>query len=82
MAPVATETMSSTLATNGASAPHFNAVKAPALVIGSPASALDGSYQAVVSELETSRHVERQMVDRLLDGGINRSRSCNALFAD
>jgi len=41
--------------------------KGPALVIGSLSTAQDGKYQHVVSELEATRQVERQMLDRLLD---------------
>lgn len=44
-------------------------VKGPALVIGSLSTAQDGKYQDVVSELEATRQVERQMLDRLLDRG-------------
>jgi hypothetical protein len=44
--------------------------KGPALVIGSPSTALDGKYQALVSELEQTRQVERQMLDRLVDQGM------------
>jgi hypothetical protein len=43
--------------------------KGPALVIGSLSTAQDGKYQRVVSELEATRQVERQMLDRLLDRG-------------
>jgi anamorsin len=43
--------------------------KGPALAIGSLVTAQDGKYQALISDLEGSRHVERQMLDRLLDGG-------------
>ncbi|KAH9977880.1 cytokine-induced anti-apoptosis inhibitor 1, Fe-S biogenesis-domain-containing protein [Lactifluus volemus] len=42
-------------------------VKGPALVIGSLSTAEDGKYQRLVSELEATRPVERQMLDRLLD---------------
>jgi anamorsin len=45
-------------------------VKGPALVIGSLSTAEDGKYQRLVSELEATRPVERQMLDRLLDQGI------------
>jgi anamorsin len=44
-------------------------VKGPALVIGSLSTAEDGKYQRLVSELEATRPVERQMLDRLLDQG-------------
>jgi len=42
--------------------------KSPALAIGSLATAQDGQYQRLVSDLESSRAVERQMLDRLMDG--------------
>ena len=41
----------------------------PALVIGSLATAQDGKYQSLITSLEETREVDRQMVDRLLDGG-------------
>lgn len=47
-------------------------VKGPALCIGSPATASDGKYQALVQSLEDTRNVEKQMLDRLLDGGMLR----------
>jgi len=44
----------------------------PALVIGSPSTAQDGTYQSLISELEkasgNANEVEKQMVDRILDG--------------
>lgn len=40
-----------------------------ALAIGSLATAEDGKYQSLVSSLEGNGRVERQMSDRLLDGG-------------
>jgi hypothetical protein len=43
--------------------------KGPALVIGSLSTAQDGKYQRLVSELEVTRTVERQMLDRVLDQG-------------
>ncbi|KAG7449409.1 DUF689-domain-containing protein [Guyanagaster necrorhizus] len=43
-------------------------VKGPALAVGSPATALDGQYQSMVMELEASRKVDRQMLDRIVDG--------------
>jgi hypothetical protein len=63
MAPVATHPPSDDIST--ASVPE----KGPALVIGSLSTAQDGKYQRVVSELEATRQVERQMLDRLLDQG-------------
>jgi len=49
--------------------------KGPALAIGSPATAQDGSYQSLISSLEETRQVERHMVDRLLDGATTLSPS-------
>ncbi|KAI0089261.1 DUF689-domain-containing protein [Irpex rosettiformis] len=43
-------------------------IKGPALVIGSPATATEGKYQSLITDLENTRAVEKQMVDRLLDG--------------
>jgi len=43
--------------------------KGPALAIGSLSTAEDGKYQHLVSELEATRQVERQLLDRLLDRG-------------
>jgi hypothetical protein len=42
--------------------------KESALVIGSLTTAQDGKYQSLITGLEETREVERQMVDRLLDG--------------
>jgi hypothetical protein len=44
--------------------------KGSALVIGSLTTAEDGKYQALISQLETTRHVDRLLVDRLVDGGM------------
>ena len=45
----------------------------PVLVIGSPSTAQDGTYPSFISELErdttNASEVEKQMVDRILDGG-------------
>ena len=49
--------------------PGLSSLKGPALIIGSPSTAQDGQYQALISSLDESLNVERQMVDRLLDGG-------------
>lgn len=43
--------------------------KGSALAIGSLATAADGKYQSLVSDLEKSRQVDKQMLDRLLDQG-------------
>ncbi|KAF9475932.1 Fe-S cluster assembly protein DRE2 [Pholiota conissans] len=42
-------------------------LKGPALVIGSLSTAGDGKYQALVSELEPTRSVEKQLLDRIVD---------------
>jgi len=42
--------------------------KGVALVIGSPTTATEGKYQSLITGLEKTRAVERQMLDRLLDG--------------
>ncbi|KAJ7591346.1 cytokine-induced anti-apoptosis inhibitor 1, Fe-S biogenesis-domain-containing protein [Mycena floridula] len=49
--------------------PTFAALpaKGHALVIGAPSTAQDGTYQSLVTELATSRKVERQMLDRIVD---------------
>lgn len=47
------------------------ASKGSALVIGSLETAQDGRYQALISQLETARHVDRLLVDRLVDGGMD-----------
>ena len=73
MAPVAIYP-SSPDANISKSTAHASA-KGPALVIGSLSTAQDGKYQDVVSELEATRQVERQMLDRLLDRGM-----CNFSF--
>jgi anamorsin len=52
-------------ALTGTSAPPHKS-----LVIGSLSSARDGKYQALISELEGDATVERQMLDRLVDGGM------------
>jgi len=42
--------------------------KGPALVIGSLATAQDGKYQSLIGSLEGNRQVDRQVLDRLMDG--------------
>jgi len=42
--------------------------KGLALAIGSLATAQDGKYQSLVASLERNRQVDRQMLDRLMDG--------------
>ena len=43
--------------------------KGPALAIGSLVTAGDGKYQSLIESLEKNRLVERQILDRLVDGG-------------
>jgi hypothetical protein len=43
--------------------------KGPALAIGSLVTAQDGKHQSLIESLENNRQVERQMLDRLMDGG-------------
>lgn len=43
--------------------------KGSALAIGSLTTAQDGKYQSLISDLSENRQVERQMLDRLVDGG-------------
>lgn len=45
------------------------AAKRPALVVGSLSTAEDGTYQALISDLESSRQVDKQLLDRLVDNG-------------
>lgn len=45
-------------------------IKGPALVVGSLSTAQHGQYQALISELESSRKVDKQLLDRLVDQGI------------
>lgn len=53
--------------TNGQPAATAAAVKGPALAIGTLSTAQDGKYQSLVSDLETTRRVDRQLLDRLVD---------------
>lgn len=64
MSPTAIYEQSTTVPT-----PAAPVSKGPALVIGSLTTATDGKYQAIISELESSRQVEKQLLDRLVDGG-------------
>lgn len=50
-------------------------VKGPALCIGSPATAADGRYQNLITELEETRNVDKHMLDRLLDGATSLSKA-------
>ncbi|RXW21175.1 hypothetical protein EST38_g4680 [Candolleomyces aberdarensis] len=41
--------------------------KGPSLVIGSLSTAQDGAYQSLITDLEVSRRVDKQLLDRLVD---------------
>jgi hypothetical protein len=77
MAPTAIYTLSSDPIVPQVKKPLLNeslhqTVKGPALAIGSSDTAQDGKYQSLVSRLDaqSGQAAERQMLDRLLDGGI------------
>jgi len=53
-----------TVHTSVPSATHF---KGSALAIGSLSTAEDGKYQALISELQPTRKVDKQLLDRLVD---------------
>ncbi|KAJ6516174.1 cytokine-induced anti-apoptosis inhibitor 1, Fe-S biogenesis-domain-containing protein [Mycena sanguinolenta] len=42
--------------------------KGPALAIGSLSTAQDGKYQSLIADLESSRTVHKQILDRIVDG--------------
>lgn len=42
----------------------------PVLVIGSLATAQEGKYQSLITELEQTTRVDRQLLDRLIDEGV------------
>jgi len=46
---------------------NSNSAKPPTLAIGSLSTAKDGRYQSLISELESTRQVEKQLLDRLVD---------------
>lgn len=54
--------------------------KGPALVIGSLSTAQDGSYQALITDLEATRRVDKQLLDRLVDD--SQDASISSLMAD
>ncbi|THV05466.1 DUF689-domain-containing protein [Dendrothele bispora CBS 962.96] len=70
MSPTAVYVPATMTSLNGI-APTSTSTKGPALAIGSPATAQDGKYQALVSDLSQTRSVDRQMVDRLVDRATN-----------
>ncbi|PPR03858.1 hypothetical protein CVT26_000856 [Gymnopilus dilepis] len=65
MSPTALYSQSESLPTVSLPAPVHS--KGPALVIGSLSTAEDGKYQALISELEPSRQVDKQLLDRIVD---------------
>lgn len=65
MAPTAVYSETTPIATGVAVTPP----KGSALAIGSLSTAEDGKYQSLVSTLGEARDVEKQMLDRLVDGG-------------
>jgi len=69
MAPVAVDTPSSVPdIQNFKNSAQKTLSEGTALAIGSLTTAQDGKYQSLITGLEETREVERQMVDRLLDG--------------
>ena len=48
----------------------LNPVLSTALVVGSLSTAQNGQYQFIISNITDAFNVERQLVDRLLDGGM------------
>ncbi|ESK93780.1 anamorsin domain-containing protein [Moniliophthora roreri MCA 2997] len=67
MSPTAIDIISSPSQPSNSTA-HAVPAKGPMLAIGSLSTAQDGKYQALITDLESSRQVERQMLDRLVDG--------------
>jgi anamorsin len=49
--------------------PSGSSAKGIALVVGTLSTAQDGKYQSLIKELEVNRKVDREMLDRLIDGG-------------
>lgn len=76
MSPTAVDIVPvSTLASIDSRSSLTSSVKGPALAIGSLATAQDGTYQNLIVDLEKSRTVEKQMLDRLVDGATSLSPS-------
>lgn len=73
MSPVAVELVQDLPKTSQSEKQSAVGVLGPTLVIGSPSTAQDGTYPSLISELErdstNASEVEKQMVDRILDGG-------------
>lgn len=68
MSPVAVPLVSETIPTLKA-ALITEVPSTSTLVIGSPATAQDGSYQDSILKASSSMNVDKQMVDRILDEG-------------
>ena len=73
MSPVAVELIQDLPTTSHQQKQPVVSASGPTLVIGSPLTAQDGTYPSLISELERdfadTSEVERQMLDRILDGG-------------
>ena len=73
MSPVAVQSVQDSPTTSHQQKQPVVSASGPALVIGSPSTAQDGTYPSLISELEKDSadvsEVEKQMVDRILDGG-------------
>jgi len=65
MSPTAVYAQSESTAPTSFSLPAHS--KGSALVIGSLSTAENGKYQALISELEPSRQVDKQLLDRIVD---------------
>lgn len=50
------------------------------LLVGSLATASDNTYQSVAEKLATSSTVERQLLDRVIEGGTSDLPQCIALI--
>lgn len=74
MASVATSAANNVPTLSHVSAPVVPTLAAvtldgPVLAVGSLSTASSGTYQSLVTNLQSHGKVERQMLDRLLDGG-------------
>lgn len=71
MSPIAVYTPAENVVTN-VPASGTSPLKGNALVIGSLSTAEDGKYQSVITELESTRKVEKLLLDRIIDEGMLR----------
>jgi anamorsin len=69
MSPTAIYSTSATSANLAAESVAAVPAKGPTLAIGSLVTAGDRKYQSLIESLERNRLVERQILDRLVDGG-------------